>query len=160
MSVAVAGSIEGDEDAPRREDRPDSFADQLDDGVEIELPGERLADLVDDRQFRVAFARLLDRRARLSAEPMCWPTKASSPRSRPSIPVLVRVRLDDDHAEGPPVGDQRCADPVTLFLDRADRIDLARPLQVAERADVESEWLPGAEDVRGRTAGRAGSTPS
>ena len=40
------------------EDRPQALADQLDDGIEIELPGQRLADLVDEGQLGRTLLRL------------------------------------------------------------------------------------------------------
>ena len=39
----------------------DPVADELDDRLELELLGEGLADLVDERQLRVPLAGLLDR---------------------------------------------------------------------------------------------------
>jgi hypothetical protein len=69
--------VDADVDDLRVEDLLDLVADDVVDRLQLELAGKRLLDAVDQRQLCVALARLLDRpRARESAAPMCWPTKA------------------------------------------------------------------------------------
>src|SRR3954470_1691417 len=49
------GVVERDEHPADGEDRAHPIADELDDRLELELVGQRLADLVDQRQLGVAF---------------------------------------------------------------------------------------------------------
>ena len=49
----------------RLEDRPDPLADEVDDRLEVELLGEGLADLVDDRQLGGALVGLRQQALRL-----------------------------------------------------------------------------------------------
>ena len=52
MSVVVV--YEGDIEVSRIEHRRESFANQLHDGIKLELLAQRLADVIDDGQLGVA----------------------------------------------------------------------------------------------------------
>ena len=104
--------VKPDRDAPGGEDIAQAFADELDDRVEVELAGERITDLVDQRQLRVALARLLDgprpgqRRGHVIGH-------EGQDLDVPVGVVTARlVGLDDDDADRGPLPEQRGTQPV------------------------------------------------
>ena len=56
--VVRRGVVQRDEQGLDLEDRADAFADEFDDGREVELLGEGVPDVVDDRELGVALVRL------------------------------------------------------------------------------------------------------
>ena len=71
-TIVGAGSVSGSILADQRcnaEDLPQALADGVDDALEIELLGQRLADLVDDRQLGVALLGLGQQPLRLVEQP-------------------------------------------------------------------------------------------
>ena len=67
--------VEGDGHRLDGEDLAHLFADRVDDGLEVELSCQGIADLVDDRQLSIALARLLDCTSARKGVAMCCPTK-------------------------------------------------------------------------------------
>ena len=103
----------------RVEDRPDPLADELDDRLEVELLGERLADLVDDRELGGALVRLGQQPLRLVEQPRVLEGDAharrrASPSNRSSAlgeRVLAPMLVEDDDADHPVAGQDRDAQP-------------------------------------------------
>src|SRR3990172_1865933 len=71
------------------EDRPQPLPDQLDDGLEVELLGERAADLVDQRQFRRALVRFGQQALRLVEQAGVGEGHAPPPTDSPNHPLLT-----------------------------------------------------------------------
>ena len=141
--------VDGDEHRLGVEQRPQALADELDDGLELELAAEGQADLVDEGQLGVALAGLLDR-----ADPAQGGADVL-PDERQQVPVGFRVealpvvRLDDDDPEGLALGDQRGADPVAADGRDADSLDLAPGDEVRMTRGVQQQRPAGPQQVAG-----------
>ena len=100
------GVVEGDVDEVGAEHLPELVAEPLDQGVELELLGERLPDVVDDRELGRALPRLLE-------QPGVLERDAQAPgerREQADVGLAERVFaievVERDHA-GPSVPDQQ-----------------------------------------------------
>jgi hypothetical protein len=117
--------IQGHEHGQGIEDRSNSFADEVDDRLKVELFRQRLADLIDECQLGVPLPRLLDRaNARESGADVLADVGQDIEVSR-RVALIGAVRLTDDHADRPSLRRQRRAQPLALGED-ADRLDLGR----------------------------------
>ncbi len=143
--------MEGDEQRAAVEDRRDPVTDELDDRAELELFGEGLADLVDERQLRVALAGLLDgpdagqRRADVLAD------EGEQVSVCIGVCLAGSVGLAHDDADRSTVGDQRRPDPFPIS-DNADLFELAGGDQLPVRLAVEDQGPSGPEHVRRHAA--------
>ncbi len=144
--------VEPDEDRVDVEDRSDAFTDELDDGPELELFAQGLADVVDEGQLRVPLARLLDRARPAEGGPDVLPDIGQQLDVVLGILRCRIVGLDRDDAERPAFRDEGRADPVAI-ADDTDAFDLAGRHQLAVGRLVDMGWLSGAQDV-GRRAAR------
>jgi hypothetical protein len=102
--------VEGDLDRPGLEDLPDALADEIDDRLELQLPGQRRPDLVDDGQLAGPLLGLRQQPFRLVEQAGVLERDAHARRERaqqPHIGVVERVlrhALEGDHAEDPIAG--------------------------------------------------------
>ena len=149
----VGGRVVGrDEHRGRVELLPHPLADELDDRVELELLGEAAADLVDEGELGGPLAGGLDR---ANARQGRGDGSADDGHERDvvrRVALFSRVRLDDEGADRPVLGDQRDAQPVT-FADDAQAGDLAGRLELAEPRGGEQQRDARAQQVRGDARG-------
>ena len=149
MSFVVA-SYSGDEQRLDLEDRPDALADELDDRGEVQLLGQRAADLVDQRQLGVALAGLLDGAG--AAEGRADVLTDEGEQVPVGFGVHAGSRVYDWTTMTPSVaavGDQRRAHPVAV-ADDAEELDLATGHELGVTGLVEQERLADPQDVGGR----------
>ena len=101
--------VEGDEERRRIEDIADAFADELDDLLEVQLLGERCADLVDDGQLRVALPRLLDGTGPHQRGPDVLRHEHEQVQVLARVAPILAIGLDGDDPDRPAIGLQRRA---------------------------------------------------
>ena len=99
------------------------LADELDQGVEVELRGEGLPDAVHGRQLGDALARLLDRTRAGKGGADVLADVGEELLVLLGVGELLRVRLDDEGAHRPPLGRERNSEPVFAHL--APELELA-----------------------------------
>jgi hypothetical protein len=131
--------MKGDEHRRRVNDRPDTFADELDDPVELELLSECLADLVDKGELGVPLARLLDRADAAESGADVLADERKEVEVALLVPLVRGVALDDEDAEVPAFRRERHAQPRAVLRDDAELLDLAGGLQLPERRAVETK---------------------
>ena len=120
--------VEGDEHRPDVEHRAHPLADQVDDRLELELPGERLADLVDHRELGRSLVRLREQPLRLVEQARVLEGHAHARRHRAEQSLrgarrtraartprarsrrCTRSPIEDRHAE-PGLGDESALAP-------------------------------------------------
>ena len=130
--------VERDEQGFDAEDRADPFADELDDGSEVELPGQGVADVVDDRKLGVALVCLGQQPFRLVEQAGVLEGHGHARGERgqqPLVRLVVRVRLEvleADDADDPVARQDRDTEPGVGFgaaRDRPERLRVRRERQ-------------------------------
>ena len=144
--------VEGDLYRAGLEDRADSFADQLHDVIEVQLPRKGVADLVDEGELCVALPGLFDRAGTAEGRPDVLTDECEQVLVRVGVNVLLRVTLDGDDAEGAALGDQWRSQPVSV-ADDADQRDLATLCECPLDGGIDADRLAGPQHV-GRQAAR------
>ena len=94
----------------RVERLPHPLADELDQGLELELRRERLPDAVDGRELGDALPRLVDQLGVLERDAQAAGDRREQPLVRLAERVLAVEVLDRQDAGGPPADEQRLED--------------------------------------------------
>ncbi len=144
--------VQGDEARPRSEERRDAVADELDDGVELELIREGAADLVDQAELGVALTGLLERPDAGQGRPDVLADEGEQVTVGVRVVLVVRVRLAGDDADGSRVGPERSPQPIALPHD-ADRFHLALGDELPVVSGRDDRRPSGPQDVGRRAAG-------
>src|SRR3990172_3238922 len=154
---AATRVVQGDVTSLDLEDGPHAFSDEVDDGLEVELPGEGVADLVDERQLGVALAGLLDG----SGPAQCRGDVLADEGQE--LAVLARVGvlivLDDDDAQRPIVRPERDAEPAGVVRCGQPPLSLDRTAldQCHVLGQVQVQRLPTADGISRDAARPAGA---
>ena len=91
--------------------RRNSLPHQLDDGIEVELGRQGLADLVDDSQLGVALAGLVEGPGALERRRDVLGDEGQHLEIALGVAAVRAVALDGDHAERPALGSERDTEP-------------------------------------------------
>jgi hypothetical protein len=144
--------VECDEDRPRAEELANALSDELDDRREVDLSGEGVADLVDERQLGVALACLFERPNAGQCTADVLADEGEQVPVGSAVALVGCVGLADHDTDGGLVSLQGSAEPIALAHD-ADRLDFAGldELLVTLLADKLGSSRP--EDVGGRALG-------
>ena len=130
---------------------PDPVADQVHDRLELELAGERRADLVDQGQLRVALAGLLDGPDAAEGGADVLPDEREEVAVGVGVSLVGDIGLADDDPDRLGLGLQRSAEPLTL-ADDADGLDLALGNEVVVASHRDDLGPAGTQDVGRQSA--------
>ena len=157
---------DGDGQLTRAEDLPDPIADRVDDRLEVELPRERCADLVDDGELGVSLLGLTEQALGLVEQSGVLQRDAEAPgqrREQADLGVAERVLaihvLERDHPGPDAAGDQRHEERTLRNLAGDDdrvavaRSDLRHVTGQRERLARLEDVLPEADDPDGIVVG-------
>jgi hypothetical protein len=145
------GIVQGDEARPRSEERRNAIADELDDGVELELIREGATNLVDQGELGVALARLLEGPDAGQGRPDVLADEGEQVTVGVRVVLVAYVGLTDDDTDGSRVRLERSAEPVAL-PDDTDRFDLALGHELSVAVRVQDDRLSRPQDVGRRSA--------
>ncbi len=142
--------VQGDRHRFRLEQCAKLVADQVDDRLEFELLGQRLPNLVDDRQLGVALAGFLDRAGAAEGRGDVLSNEGEQCFVLLGVADLLAIALEYHDTQRLSFSLQGNAEPINRR--RTHLFDLALPDQLSVHLRCNQHRLAGAEDILGQAS--------